>query len=183
MPTPALDHPRPVWAVLRKPGIQIHPFRLTLGELEALAGLLVAEFLALDHTGISRQEAAVAERRVEVGPKYLEGACQALHHGARLAWLAAAGDIDDNIDPAAHLGRFQRSPDVRLLNLEGKVDIGVVAINLKLAGALADAHPGDRRLAPAGAPGVDCLLGRWHGRVALLVSGVLDRSGFGHFAG
>src|SRR4051794_13048560 len=105
-----------------------------LGELEALTSFLVAEFLALDHTGISREEATVAKSRVQVGPECLQGAGQALHHGARLAWLAAAGDIDDDIDPAAHVGDFKRSPDIRLLDLQWKVHVGVVAVDLKLAG-------------------------------------------------
>src|SRR5262249_37725098 len=128
------------------------PRHSPLGELEALPGLLVAKLLALDHSGVAGEEATVAEGVHEVGAEFLEGAGEALHDGPGLAGLAGAGDLDDHVDTVAHLGGLERGADVGLLDLEGEVGVGVLAVHLELAGALADAHPGDGRLAAAGAP-------------------------------
>src|SRR5204862_6556227 len=89
--------------------------------------------------------------------------------------LAAAGDIDDDVDTVGQLGGLQRGADVGLLDLEREVDVRVLAVDLELAGAFADPDPRDRRLPPAGAPGVSGLrFGRWH--VHSLSSRKPDRS-------
>src|SRR5207237_2794108 len=93
-------------------GKQRYPSRSPLRELEALARLLVAVLLALDHAGIAGEEAVVAQGGLEVGPVLLERPGQAEHDRARLAVLAAAADVDEHVDPAAHLGADERGADV-----------------------------------------------------------------------
>src|SRR5271166_5709033 len=135
--------------------------RSTLGELEALAGFLVAELLTLDHAGVTREVTAVAKGRVEVGAELLERPRQALHHRSRLAGLAAAAHVHDDVDPLSHFRGLERGPDIGLLDLEREVGVGVVAVDLELARAFANSDPRHCGLAPACAPSVDFLLGRY----------------------
>jgi len=77
----------------------------------------VPVLLPLDHAGVAGQEAVVAEAGFEVGAKFLEGAGQAEDDRARLAVLAAAADVDEDVDPARHLGGHQGGADVVALDL------------------------------------------------------------------
>src|SRR3954471_1519281 len=136
--------------------------RSSLRELEALAGLLVPVLLPLDHAGVAGEEAVVAEAAFEVGAHLLEGAGQAEDDRARLAVLAAAADIDEDVNPTRHLGAHQGGADVIALDLEREVGVAIQAVDLELARPFADADAGDRGLAPAGAPEIRLLSRRGH---------------------
>src|SRR5262249_35054431 len=97
---------------------------LALGELEALAGALFAVFLAFLHAAIAGEIAGVAEDlgdaaggfavgfgRGRVAEHGLEGAGGPLANGAGLAGDAAPLDLDDHVQPVAHLRDDQRPKD------------------------------------------------------------------------
>src|SRR5437764_10603665 len=88
-----------------------------LAELEALAGLLVAVLLPLDHPGVPGEEVGVTEGGEQVGAVLGEGSGQAEEDGARLAVLAATLDVDEDVEPFAHLGDAERGSDVAPLRL------------------------------------------------------------------
>ncbi len=123
-----------------------------LGELEALAGLLVAVLLAFDHSGVAGEVPAVAEAGFEVGADSLRaGPGRALRHG--LTVLAAPIDVDKHVDPAAHLGAL-RGARTSSLDFEREIGVDVQVVDDELAGPFTDADAGDGRLPPAGAPGI-----------------------------
>ena len=90
----------------------------------------------------------------EVGAELLQGPGQAQDDGARLAVLAAALDVDEDVDPARHLGGVERGADVDPLDLQREVGIDFEVVDQELAGPFADPDAGDGGLAPAGAPDV-----------------------------
>ncbi len=133
------------------------PLGYRLENWKLLRGFLVAELLALDHAGISRQQAGVAERRLEVGSILFQGSSQAEHDRAGLAELPAAVDVHENVDSVQHLGELQWCAHIHLLNFQGEIFLEVQVVDLKLAGSLADPHAGDRSFSPSGTPGVSLL--------------------------
>src|SRR5687767_4981106 len=92
-----------------------------LGELEALAGALLAVLLAFLHPAVAGKELAVAERRVEFLVDLLESAGDAEHDGAGLAGEPAAVDANENVQLAHHPRCEQRRDGVILVFDFGEV--------------------------------------------------------------
>src|SRR5262249_31489795 len=136
--------------------------------LEALAGLLVAVLLALDHPGVAGEVLALAEGGLQVGAVFLEGPGEAEDDGAGLAALAAPLDVDEHVDPAAHLGGGQRGADGVAVPFLGEVGVALQAVDEELAGPLPEADAGDGGLAAAGAPDELGRLCRGHVVVSIL---------------
>src|SRR5262249_8502316 len=130
--------------------------------LEALARLLVAVLFPFDHARIAGQEVVVAEIGFEVGAQHLQRAGEAERHGAGLAVLAAARDVDGHVDPARHLGADERRADVVALDFEREIGVDFQVVHLERARAFTDAYAGDGGLAPAGAPDKWLLSRRGH---------------------
>src|SRR4051812_21342714 len=84
------------------------PVRSALAELLATAGAVQADLLALDLAGVARDEAGAAqvglERRVVVD----EGARDAVADSPGLAGLAAAVDVDLDVEGAVVGGQDER---------------------------------------------------------------------------
>ena len=70
--------------------------------------------------------------RLEVGAELLQGAGQAQRDGAGLAVLAAATDVDEDVEPAAHLGARHRGANVVALDLEREIDVDVQVLTTNL---------------------------------------------------
>src|SRR6185437_2160656 len=141
--------------------------RLTLGELEALACALAAVFLAFLHTVVAGQEERIAQllghaadlvgtigafllsaRQTE---HFLERAGSTLANRAGLSGDAAALNLGDQVEPAAHFGDFERPDDGFAVLLLGEVFFKAAAVDNNLARTFAEADAGHGGLAPSGA--------------------------------
>ena len=81
--------------------------------------------------------------------------------GARLAVLAAALDVDEDVDPAGHLGGRERGADVGPLDLEREVGVDFQAVDQELAGALRGSGRGRRPSCAGRCPRCTVLLRPW----------------------
>src|SRR6478609_2260838 len=72
--------------------------RLTLGELEALAGAGLAGLLALFFAGVTGEVTGLLQGDAELGIELQQRAGDAMGHGARLAADAATGDIHKDVE-------------------------------------------------------------------------------------
>src|ERR1700694_1594237 len=72
--------------------------RLTLGELEALAGAGLAGLLAFFLAGVTGQVTGLLEGDAELGIELQQGAVDAVAHGAGLGADATAGDVHDDVE-------------------------------------------------------------------------------------
>jgi hypothetical protein len=79
-----------------------------LRELEALAGAGLAGLLALFLARIAGEVAGLLERGAQLGIHLLEGAGDAVGHGAGLAADAATGDVGHDVDLLAQADGEQR---------------------------------------------------------------------------
>src|SRR6185437_5148930 len=81
----------------------------------------------------------------------LEGAGGTLANRAGLAGDAAALNLGDQVEPAAHLGDFERADDGFAILLLGEVFIETAAVDDNLARAFAQTDASHGGLAPSGA--------------------------------
>src|ERR1700722_3148172 len=147
--------------------------RLALGVLRRLTGLLQAGLLALGDPRVPGQEACPLQGRAALRVDQDQGAGNAQAQRAGLTADPAAGDPDDHVELVLSPERHERLLDELLVNLVREVVLERPAVDLELAGAGRDAHPGDGFLAAAGAERVagDDRPARRRRRAALRVAG------------
>src|SRR5262249_51835130 len=123
-----------------------------LGELEALASPLAAILLALFHAAVAGQVTAVAQflghaaraglllavrRRVALlgwwGKHVFQGAGDTLADRPGLAGEAAPRDVDQYVQPAAHLRQLQRTEDGAAVFILGEVGFQRPVVDADLA--------------------------------------------------
>lgn len=134
---------------------------LALGELEALAGAGLTGLFAFLGARIALEVSGGLERGAELRVHLLQGAGDAVRHGAGLT-----GDT-----AAVHVGRdvefvLQLHGEEGLVGLLGKILVREVAVKVatvgdELAGAFSDADAGDGGLATAGADKKRWFLRSW----------------------
>src|SRR3990170_616485 len=160
---------------------------LALGELEALSGLGLAVFLALDGAGIAGQEPALLEHGAELGLVAGERLGDAMTDGAGLARKPAAAHGTDDVELALALRGDERLHQDHLQDGPRKIGDVILAVDGNLAGTPLHPDPGNRVLALAGgvgaALGVDLLLidaGLGCGGFALQRSKIFKGHGLAH---
>src|SRR3972149_10587320 len=124
--------------------------RLALGELEALSGLGLAVFLALDGAGVAGQEPALLEHGAELGLVAGERLGDAMTDGAGPAGKPAAAHGADDVELALALGGDERLHQGHLSDGPGKIGDVIFAVDGDLAGTPLHPDAGDRVLALAG---------------------------------
>src|SRR5579862_1148030 len=82
--------------------------RLTLRELEALAGAGLTVLLALLHSGVACEKALFPQDGLQIGRSLQQRPCNAVTDRACLARHAAAIDADEHIKFPRVLSRFER---------------------------------------------------------------------------
>ena len=140
---------------------QARSAKITASRTGNSCGLSCGRTSSVRPFGVAGQEAGISENGLEIGPVLFRGG-QAEQDRPRLAQLAAAVHIDENVDPPAHVGQLERRLHVRLLDLERKIHVIVLAVDQELTRALANANASNRRLPPAGAPRERILRRRRH---------------------
>src|SRR5215208_1072136 len=136
-----------------------------LRELRALACLLESRLAPLLRAGVSRQEAAPLEVAAELGIDLGERPGDSVANRSSLAGDAAAVDADADVHLALVSGGQERLADEGLVLVAWEVILEAAPVDLELAGARSQDHPGDRGLALAG--GLDaCFAVQLHGRLA-----------------
>src|SRR5215217_990316 len=128
-----------------------------LRELRALTCLLESRLAPLLRAGVSRQEAAPLEVAAELGIDLGERPGDSVANRSSLAGDAAAVDADADV----HLALVSGGQEL----VAWEVILEAAPVDLELAGARSQDHPGDRGLALAG--GLDaCFAVQLHGRLA-----------------
>src|SRR5690625_577902 len=122
--------------------------RSALAVLRGLAGLLQSVLLALDLTRVAGQEAGLLEHRAvlrgDQDPR--PGDRQAQRPG--LPGRPAAVEVGVDVDAVEAVHRHQRRLDQLLVDLVGEVVLQAASVEVELAGAGHQPHPGDGLLAP-----------------------------------
>lgn len=108
--------------------------RLTLAELEALAGLLLSVLLPLDHTGIARDVTGLTKDRLQRLVDLQKGACNTVAHSTRLAGTSAAMDVDVNVETVGHINRLKRCHHLATIETVGEVDLHITSVDGNLSG-------------------------------------------------
>ena len=126
--------------------------RLSLGELGSATCSLQAVLLSFLHSGVTGQETSGLQRSAVLGVQIQQGAGDAVTDSAGLTGNAAAGDGDNNINLAGHIGGNQRLIDDQLQGVQTEVVVDLAAVDDDGAGAvLINANTGDGGLPTAGA--------------------------------
>src|SRR5690606_18428005 len=125
----------------------------TLAVLGRLAGLLETGLLALGHPRVAGEEAGLLQRRAVLDVRGLQRAGDAEAQRTGLAAGAAAVDPREHVELALQAEQHERLVHDLLVDLVREVLVQGPAVDLPLAGAGDDAHPGDGLLAAAGAGG------------------------------
>src|SRR5215208_4247137 len=121
-----------------------------LRELRALACLLESRLAPLLRAGVSRQEAAPLEVAAELGIDLGERPGDSVANRSSLAGDAAAVDADADVHLALVSGGQERLANEGLVLVAWEVILEAARVDLELAGARSQDHPGDRGLALAG---------------------------------
>src|SRR6478609_2938728 len=125
--------------------------RLTLGELEALAGAGLAGLLALFLAGVTGEVTGLLEGNAELGIELQQGAGDAVGNRTGLAADAAAGDVHGHIELVLAVGSDERREGALHEVVVGEIGLELAFVDDGLAGAGNDADAGGGRLATAGA--------------------------------
>ncbi len=136
-----------------------HRFRLTLRELEALAGTRLAGFLAFLHAAVARHAAGLLEGGAEILVGFDEGAGQTVTDGACLTGNAAAlGEHDDVGRGHVIAGYRDRLLEIVAERFGGDVGLERFAVDGPFALAFDERDTRDGGFAAAGAGGNDLLV-------------------------
>src|SRR5690606_39789307 len=106
-----------------------------LRELLATSRLVEADLLALDLARVARDEARARQRRLERRVVVDQCTGDAVAHRARLAGLAAAGDVDHDVEAADVVGELERLAHDHATGLAREVVVERLAVDYELAGA------------------------------------------------
>src|SRR5215213_4580848 len=125
-----------------------------LAVLRSLAGLLQAGLLALDDTGVPREQAGLLERgavRVEVDRVQRTGHAEA--QGAGLTGDSTAVDAGDHVEATDQVGGHERLVDDLLVQLVREVRVQRTAVDGPLAAPRHQPDAGNGLLPTAGGRG------------------------------
>src|SRR5262245_5932976 len=132
------------WPITRQyPPRRGDRWRSALGVLGSLAGLLQAGLLALGDTRVPGQEARPLQRRPAFRVDQRQRPGDAEPQGACLAADTAAVDAGDDIKLVLSTERHQRLTNQLLVHLVREIHVEGPVVDLPLAGAGLDPHPGD----------------------------------------
>jgi len=138
---------------------------LAFGELEALAGALLAVLLAFVRARIAREETELLQLSAEFRVELAQRTGNAEANGAGLTDHATANRGYEDVELVRHFGGEKGLPDGRARGFVGKVVFEVALIDLDVPIAGAEEHAGDRSLAASGSQ----MLGQtWHSESDLL---------------
>src|SRR6478736_7217922 len=125
--------------------------RLTLGELEALAGAGLAGLLALFLAGVTGEVTGLLESDAKLGIELQQGAGDAVGNRTGLAADAATSDVHGHIELVLAVSRDERRQGALHEVVVGEIDLKLAVIDHGLAGTGKNADAGGGRLAAAGA--------------------------------
>src|SRR3954454_724259 len=120
---------------------------LALAELETGAGALLAVLLAFLLARIARQDPGRLEAVAQLAVELEQSARDAVPDRAGLARATAARHRDVDVEPLHRLRQLQRLLDDHLQHFVGEVAVERAAVDLHLARAGPEVHPGRGRLA------------------------------------
>ena len=101
--------------------------RLSLGELGSATCGLQTVLLSFLHSGVAGQETGGLQGSAVLGVDGQQGAGDAVTDSAGLAGNAAAGDGDNDVNLAQHVGGDQGLTDDQLQGLQTEVVVDVAA--------------------------------------------------------
>src|SRR5580704_8383256 len=123
--------------------------RLTLRELESLAGAFLPVLLTLMLTRIAREHAQLLQFPAQLRVELDQCASNTQLGGSGLPVGAAAGCGDPNIELIGRFGGQKRLPHDRSRRLAGEVVFKSAAVDRDLALPVPQKYPGDRSFAAA----------------------------------
>src|SRR6185295_13480669 len=141
---------------------------LPLGELVTSAGLVQPDLLALHFARVAGHESRLLEHPLQARVVLDQGAGDAVAHGARLARLAAAIDVDTDVEGIERIGQHQGLAHDHAPGLTRKKFVDGAAVDGNRALAWPQIHPRHGALAPSGTV---VLLLRLHCHVSLRFPG------------
>ena len=151
-----MNRGRPVAIAERRPAP--HRFRLTLRELEALAGTRLTGFLALLHAAVTRHAAGLLERGAEIRVGFDQRTGQSVADGTGLTGNAATLREHDNVGRGKVVaGDRDRLLEIVAERLRGDVGLEGFAVDGPFALAFNERNARDGGFAAAGAGGNDLL--------------------------
>src|SRR6185295_18367850 len=121
---------------------------LPLGELVTSAGLVQPDLLALHFARVAGHESRFLEHPFQARVVLDERAGDAVAHGARLARLAAAVDVDADVEARERVGELQRLAHDHAPRLAREELVDGPAVDRDRALARPEIHPRHRALAP-----------------------------------
>src|SRR6185369_10678325 len=122
---------------------------LALGELLAASRLVEADLLALDLARVARDEPGLRQRRLERGIVLDQRAGDAVAHRAGLARLAAAEDVDLDVERLRVVGELERLAHDHAARLAREEHIDGLVVHDDIALARLDEDTRHRVLAAA----------------------------------
>src|SRR5262249_52936907 len=122
-----------------------------LGELVAAARLVQPDLLALDLPRIARYQPSLLQHHLEPGVVLDQGAGDAVAHCACLARLAAAVDVDADVEAGERIGELERLAHDHAPGLAREKLVDRPAVDRDDASSRPEIYASYRALAAAGA--------------------------------